>query len=123
LQLEFRRIDAARHVGGEDKKQVDFLGSTCDRRPNQDRGRDNKYQQASSGAHADLRMQPCQLIPFFPVANDSVIVRWQRVARSIEAPQTAIATYDFAIQQTVMLTGHVSYWPEAESPALVSQVR
>jgi hypothetical protein len=32
------------------------------------------------------------------------------VARSTEAPLTAVTSYDFAIQQTVMLISYVSYW-------------
>src|SRR5215813_12768275 len=54
LQLEVRRGDAARNIGGENEEQVDFLASTCDRRTTQDRRRDNKYHQASNGAHPDL---------------------------------------------------------------------
>ena len=55
LQLEFRRVDAARHVGGEDEKQIDLLGGARDQcRREHKNGREDR-RHAGSNAHAHLR--------------------------------------------------------------------
>ena len=48
LQLEFRRVDAARHVRGEDEEEVDFLGGTRRQRAEHNPDRDEKSKQAGS---------------------------------------------------------------------------
>ena len=58
-------------------------------------------------------MPPLSAYRIFLIANDSVIARRQRVAQVAEAPQTAIASYNFR-DPADGYAKYVSYWHDSD---------